>query len=268
MQVGPWIDVDDCELCGADSFPPGRLERAILAASELLFSSTCKQFTGILQDSIRPSMAASGAFGGFTRDFPILADGSRWVPFGLGELPGLVFGCGCGSFEFTGCRLHSAVYLPGVPVIEVTSVKVDGEEITDWTLVDNRAVWRNEGAWFPCCADPTIPLTDDGSFGIDYTYGVLPNAAGLLACEVLACELARSWGGDCDDCRLPRRLTSIVREGMSVSILDPFQFLDQGRFGLWETDVFVSQFDCKAGAERPASVLSASTWARNPHRVG
>jgi hypothetical protein len=257
--------VADTELCRAEDFPEGRLERALLAASELLFNATCRQFTGICTDTIRPSSAVTG-LGYGVRDFPVLADGSRWVPFGLGELPGLVFGCGCGEFEFTGCKLHSVVYLPGVPVIEVTAVKVDGETVTDWTLVDNRALWRLTPAWWPCCSDPSLPDTEDGTFSVEYTWGVLPPAAGLLACEVLACELASSWE-NCDTCKLPRRLTSIVREGVSVSVLDPMQFFDDGRFGLYEVDSFVSQFDCAAGSHRPATVLSASTWRSQPHRV-
>jgi hypothetical protein len=262
---GPWLDVADCELCSAEDFPEGRLQRALNAASELLYNATCRQFPGVCTDTIRPSMAMNGPFLNGA-DFPILADGSRWVPFGLGDLPGLVFGCGCGNFEFTGCKLHSVVYLPGVPVIEVTAVKVDGATVTDWTLVDNRALWKTGDGWWPCCSDPSLPDTDDDTFSIAYTYGAMPPDAGLLAVEVLACELARSWGS-CDDCRLPRRLTSIVREGVSMAVLDPMQFFKDGMTGLYECDAFISQYDCAASSSRPATVLSASTWRDNPHRV-
>jgi len=268
MLCGPWLSADECELCSADSFPPGRLDRALLASSELLFNASCRQFPGICTDTIHPSSAVSGPFLN-GRDFPILADGSRWVPFGLGDLPGLVFGCGCGKAEWTGCTLHGVVYLPGTPVIEITEVKINGAVDTDWVLVDNRALWRTgEHTFWPCCSDPTVPDTDDGSFTITYEYGAMPPASGLLAVEVLACELARSWDSSCDDCKLPRRLTSIVREGVSMAVMDVMQFFSDGRFGLYEVDAFVSQYDCAASASRSAQVLSASTWPRNPHRVG
>ena len=58
---------------------------------------------------------------------------------------------------------------------------------------------------------------------------------------MLACELAKTPAfGDDDSCRLPKRLQSINREGMSAVVLDPFTFLHEGGFGIYEIDTFVN----------------------------
>src|SRR5690606_40707127 len=66
--------------------------------------------------------------------------------------------------------------------------------------------------------------------------------AGVLAAEVLACELAKSWAGT-GSCRLPKRVQNIVREGVTMTVMDQFEFLDDGMFGVYEVDTFIATFN-------------------------
>jgi hypothetical protein len=63
-------------------------------------------------------------------------------------------------------------------------------------------------------------------------------AAGQAAHGVLACEMARAMCGH--PCGLPRRISSLTREGITVAVLDGFAELDQLRTGIWLVDSFIA----------------------------
>lgn len=255
---GAWITEDEVQMCSPDDFIPGRLARALTAAVELMYAATCWQFGGVCTDKVRPTGGADWPWG-YT--FPVLSDGSRWIPYGIDSLSGGLFGCGC-TVEVCGCHIHSSVTLPGVPIVPGSVVvKVDGAVVDPslYAVVGDRSVIRIDGGWWPCCQNVGLADTEEGTFSIEYGWGSMPPEAVLLGTEVLACELATSWAND-GECRLPRRLTSIVREGVSMAVLDPMQFLDDGKFGLYETDAAVARFGCKSGADRPGRLLSPVEW--------
>ena len=68
--------------------------------------------------------------------------------------------------------------------------------------------------------------------------GIPVPSAGQHAAGVLACELWKSMTSQA--CRLPQRVTDITREGVSMTVLDPQDFLDEGKTGLPEVDQFLS----------------------------
>lgn len=82
---------------------------------------------------------------------------------------------------------------------------------------------------------------------------------------MLSCELKRSIERD-RECRLPKRLTSITREGLSQVILDPFGFFDKNGFGLYETDSFVNSVN-PAHIDREAKVLNVDLLSHAPYRI-
>jgi hypothetical protein len=51
-------------------------------------------------------------------------------------------------------------------------------------------------------------------------------------------EFAKLWAGD-DDCALPQRVTSISRQGVSYTLLDSQDFIDDLRTGLYAVDLFL-----------------------------
>jgi hypothetical protein len=132
--------------------------------------------------------------------------------------------------------------------------------VTGFTLVDERWLARTDGHW------PTCPrldrLTGAGVFEVDYTYGTGPPASGVLAVNKLACELLGSLTGG--PCALPKRVTSITREGISMTLLDPFTFLDDGKLGVYEVDTFLAAVN-PDGLRRPGRLILP--WQRQAHRV-
>lgn len=262
----PWVQPSGCQICKHEDFQPGVFERALEAASWLLYNVTGSIWPGVCEDTVRPCMSA----GPFQQIQNPVGDGSRPLTGPGGRNPfGLQGPCDCtGDLLSCGCDLHSSVLLPGTPVVEVIEVLIDGEPFDSWAIVDDRWLIRTDGCRWPCCQALGKPATDEGTWEITYTYGAMPPVAGVLAAEVLACELAKSWEKPGDpDCRLPRRLTQMTREGITVATLDPFQFLDDGRFGLYEVDTFITTaLGGRAPGDPGGRVLLASDINRI-HRV-
>ena len=67
--------------------------------------------------------------------------------------------------------------------------------------------------------------------------------------QSLMCELAKACYTD-QACRLPQRVTSITREGVTLAMLDPFEMLDKGRTGLFEVDLWLEAVN-RAARMRP-----------------
>jgi hypothetical protein len=51
-------------------------------------------------------------------------------------------------------------------------------------------------------------------------------------------EFAKLWAGD-DDCALPQRVTSVSRQGVSYTILDNQEFIQELRTGIYVIDLFL-----------------------------
>ena len=42
------------------------------------------------------------------------------------------------------------------------------------------------------------------------------------------------------DCDLPERVTSITREGVTMALIDPQEFIQEGRTGLYTVDLWLN----------------------------
>lgn len=241
MLCAAWLDVDDegaeVYLCGAtaEDFATGVLAQKALEASHLLYMASGRQFPGICSDTIRPCM------GGAVQYLAYAGGGSRPIN-----------GCGCSMGR--GCTAGGVV-LPFQPAVEVTEVKVNGVVLgaDQYRLVDSRVLMRVGGGW-PCSQRLDLADTEDGTWSVTYDYGQLPDPAGLGAVGWLAVQLARACTDDME-CDLPDRLQTITREGLTMTILDPFDFLEARRFGHTSTDWWLSQVN-PASIDRPAKVLN------------
>lgn len=89
---------------------------------------------------------------------------------------------------------------------------------------------------------------------IDYTYGIEPPEAGKRAAVILANELVKLASGD-PTCRLPERVTSVSRQGISMTIMDPNEFIKDDRVGIYEVDLFIRAAN-PFGARKPAKIFS------------
>jgi hypothetical protein len=149
--------------------------------------------------------------------------------------------CGnCG--DSCSCSTVSEIILPG-PIAEPLEILVDGVELELWRVrVDNyNRLIRVDGGEFPTCQDLGAPATDVGTWQITYAKGEeVPPGGGLVA-GILACEYAKGMCGD-ETCRLPRRVSSITRQGITMAMLDNFDKLQVGFTGIWEIDDWIATY--------------------------
>lgn len=82
---------------------------------------------------------------------------------------------------------------------------------------------------------------------VDYTYGSRPPVAVRRAIAYYAEQLELAYTGS-PECKLPKRITSIARQGINMTILDTADYLDKGRTGLPEVDAVIAMYGGKAKA--------------------
>ena len=109
-----------------------------------------------------------------------------------------------------------------------------------WRVDNGQWLVRTDGDCWPQCQDFD---TDAGDTFFQVTYfkgipvpSVLAQAAGELACE---------WAKSClgAPCRLPQRVTSLSRQGVSVSLPDVSQLLEHGLTGVPTVDQLIRSFN-------------------------
>jgi hypothetical protein len=136
------------------------------------------------------------------------------------------------------------VWLPGpVASIPVTGVSVDGDivSVDAWRVDDGHWLVRTDGECWPDCQDYSVDNGADNTFQVTYYKGlavpsILERAAGELACEwIKACQGAA--------CRLPQRVQSVVRQGVTISMVDVDTILRQGWTGVDTVDQVIAQFN-------------------------
>lgn len=162
--------------------------------------------------------------------------------------------CDCWSFgswsnnwlwpplTYTGVHIARpiAVKLPRSEVSSIVSVTVGGNPFTDFELTHDAWLRRTDGQGWPVCGDETV---------ITYQYGTPPPMGGVEACVTLGTEFAKIMYG-LGGCQLPSRTTSVSREGITMTVIDPQTFLDQGRTGLISVDLWLKAINPKPRAQR------------------
>jgi hypothetical protein len=148
-----------------------------------------------------------------------------------------------------GMSPDSRIKLRGRPVTKIHAIRNRQGKIIDpsnYYLVDHSTIHIKAGTpWTPCNTEVT------------YSYGTPVPIAGKMAARKLAIEFARLWSGD-DSCELPQRVTSVSRQGVSYTILDNQEFIDELRTGLYEIDLFLKVAN-PDNARRKSKVFSVDT---------
>lgn len=166
--------------------------------------------------------------------------------------------CWCGdTMGCCNCRPTCQVWLtpPVSGIVEVrfsdgTVADPSTYRVDDWQwLVRQGPAVTGSGATdcWPTCNDMNSPVegalapADGSAWEVTYLWGlpmpaVLQRAAGELACE---------WAKNClgQACRLPQRVTSISRQGVSVTLADVDQLLENGLTGLMTVDSVIRAFN-------------------------
>lgn len=147
---------------------------------------------------------------------------------------------------------HRELRLRHTPVRSVTEV-VYFDRVMDpseYSLRNNSyLVQKNSIPWE---LDPLHELS------VTYTYGTPPPAAGKRAAIRFANELILSDMGSAS-CALPERISSVSRQGVSYTILDPQNFIDNGKVGIYEIDLFLAAVNPYKAKKRPRVFIPSST---------
>jgi hypothetical protein len=265
MTCTPWVTHTDVvpALAGAD-LDDDLLDETMQMASDLLFNLTGRKYPGVCTDTVRPLASRRVAPGW-----------GRWMPssgfYGYGAFGSGRDYCACNRSPDFGCGTIPEFPLPGRPVIaEGTTVKVDGVTFTGWRVDDGYRLVRTDGAGWPCCQNLLLADTEPGTWSVTYQYGRMPPIGGVRAAALLGGELYIAIPGapgvEDRQTNLPKRITSIARQGITLAVIDPLTLFADGNTGLPFVDLWVAN-ERLANSRRPATVHRPGR-ERTVRRVG
>lgn len=184
-------------------------DSATLAASWILYKLTGEKYPGVSYS---------------TETY--IVDRNRFTPVDYGAAQQLL---SVAVFEVKDIQSRNLT-LRRRPALSVDEVLVNGSvlPIESYVLVNNAYLARLDGGFWDF----------DQGVTVSYSHGSPPPEIGVRAAIRLANELIY-LNDDPDQCALPDRVTSVSRQGISYAVLDPQTFLDQGKTGMYEVDLFI-----------------------------
>lgn len=217
--------------CDVSTESPTVTGMAVGYASEVLWSLTGQRF-GLTTVKLRP-------YHDYARDTPFPAG---WLPWPGGYL-GVWFGVGCGSSIYCACDGLRQIKLPA-PVHTITEVRVDGSPLVSGYRLDNsRLLVRTDGNSWPTGNDITRSDTQTGTWSVTAQYGESIPTGAAIAVGELACEFIRGMSGQ--DCQLPRGITQLARQGVTITMPDVSTAFEKGLTGLRFVDMFIRTWNPK-----------------------
>lgn len=216
---GAWTEVD--RLDDPDS---AYAQEAVESASYIMWVLSGRKYGGVRTTTETYCQNRYGGSWVDTMGMPVLVQG---------EMYNL-----CG--ECTRCA-HT-IKLRGTPIINVTEVWLNDEllDLDDIEIVDRAQIAPPPLSCWGSCSDVTVT----------YQYGAVPPIAGVHAATALANQFI--WASTDDDrCTLPQRVTSVSRQGVSWTLLDTQDFLQQGRTGIYAVDLFLKVVNPDQARMRP-----------------
>ena len=200
-------------------------EEAIQVASNLLWAMSGRKYTGetVVTERYTCTLRNNRMGPSDRTNSPVLFGGDVYnIPSGDYDE--------YSELTADGLSPDARIRLRGRPVTEIISMRNKNGDILDpssYYLVDHSTIHIRAGTpWTPCNVE------------ITYKYGIAVPVAGKMAARKLAIEFARLWSGD-EMCELPQRVTSVSRQGVSYTILDNQEFIQELRTGLYEIDLFL-----------------------------
>lgn len=184
-------------------------------ASEVLFDLSGQRWAGDCGEVTATLSASCWCGSGSGAGYP------AWSPAVLG-----------GEIYNLGCCNPATLILPDSCARDVSAVTERGRTRPpgEYRLGRNGHLLDTSGrGWFAC----------GGGVEVTYSAGCLPPAGGVLAARTLSLELGKAAAGD-SSCRLPSRVTSVIRQGVTIGVLDRWQDLDKHRTGIYTVDLWLS----------------------------
>lgn len=246
--------------CDVSCESPTATGNAAKAATEVVWALSGRQF-GECEVTLRPCRDSCA-------DTPFY-DYATWPGAGGWPTPALIGGlwfnltCG-GCAGGCSCATVSTVRLPA-PVASIVTVRVDGSPLATgaYRLDDNRLLVRIDGGTWPLCNDLNKADTEAGTWSVTARYGLKVPEMGRWAVGELACEILKAMGGE--DCRLPQRVQTLARQGVTIQFPDISELLTEGRTGMFLVDGFIQSVN-PSGLRRRAKTYSVDRAA--PVRAG
>lgn len=233
------LDMDNCATWG--DYEPEVQQAAQRAATTILWAATGRRY-GLCETTVRPCGIGS----------PGCSDTVGWVAEGTDGWIPYAFSNGAYRSLSGSCAPLCQVWLPG-RVDSIIEVMQDGiivdpasYRVDDWSWLV-----RTDGGCWPKVVDLS---TDDDVFQVSYMQGTPVPVALLDAAATVACEWAKGLVGD-KSCRLPARITSITRQGVSMSALDTDSLSKRGFVGIQEVDMVIYALNPK-GLDSAARVYT------------
>ncbi len=238
----PWATLGDlCSPCDDYAMDTAVLETWLQVASDNLYNLTGRRWPGECERTERP--CGGGCFAGL-----VLAPNTPASLIGaLSSLPWPFLGS---ERRSCGCTALSRVRLSGYPVTEILEVLVDGEVVdpAEYMIQGGRylvGLRKADGTLrtWPNCQYLELATTEEGTFSVRYLYGAAPPPGGVAAAASLGCQLALSCQPEAitsGRCRLPKRVTTITRQGVTLAVIDTFGLFKDGLTGLAEVDMWIS----------------------------
>ena len=225
MSSNLWTNVEDLGSTYADS---DYAYDAVKTASYLLWGMSGRKYSGTTTVTERYVSVYD----------PYLRAGASVMTYSptliQGEVKNLRIGgsglYGDDDYLGDGTSSNTRIRLRGRKVVKIHTVRdIDGNIIdpSQYYLVEHSTLLATPGATW------TLSNVE-----VTYTYGTPPPTAGKNAARMLAIELVKLYEGD-DTCALPQRVTSISRQGISYTVLDNQDFIDDLRTGLYSVDLFL-----------------------------
>lgn len=258
-----WPLEGDCGCLPPDASTWDRtMLHSVEVATEILWRLTGGQF-GLCREVVRPCT------GGCAKPARSGADGRMSPQIINGQWVNMVCGCPRASDDCSCGAAPSSLYLPGPVYWEdprlghddpdryKLHVYIDGEHLPPgsyWMYGSNQLIRTDGGTW-PACQDLTVAPDQPGAFSVVYWRGTPVPPGGKRAVALLACEIWKACAKGPDSCALPRRVQTVQREGITYTMLDPMDFLSEGRTGLTEVDMWLAAVN-PAKLHSPSAVLS------------
>lgn len=224
------IDTYCCD--GWSELPVELQSRATRFATDVLWALTGRQF-GTCPVTVRPcGKTCHNGIG-------VYWDNGTWYPY---IWNGVWMNATCACLGICRCSARCTAWLPG-PVAAISEVTVDGVVIpsTSYRVDDDQFLVRQDGECWPECQDFDVAAGQPNTFTVTYYRGTPVPASLLAAGGTLACEYVKACQGSA--CRLPGRVTSIVRQGMTMTAVDISDLIKHGFTGLVEVDMLIRSFN-------------------------
>jgi hypothetical protein len=212
---------------------PAAQRVAMFTASQILMRLTAWQY-GLCPIKVRPCRQERDCAPPWYSEY---GNGVLGPLPGAGRLYG--YGCGC-SGGGCGCGALSEIILDPSPTV-IVEVRVDGVVLSSnqYRVDDRRKLVRLGGERWPSCQDLALDDTQPGTWSVTYQTGTPPDEGAAMAVTMLAVEINKACSGD-TTCKLPKRVTQVVRDGVTYTLLDNFQTFEKGRTGLPTVDMWLA----------------------------